>query len=123
MKNIFTADKDGKLVFTLELDESFSYEGRTFEKLDFALGKLTGYDSQAVEDVLTARGKNTLYLESNSEYMILMAARASLDGIDERTIKALPLSAYIRVRNITRNFLAGVAFVVETEADGSGGNA
>ncbi len=123
----FTADENGGLVYTHTLKRPFTREGRTFEKLIFSFGKLTGRDSLNAEQVLKARGHGTLFLEQSSEYLILMAARACKDekgdNVNEDILNALPYEEYMRIRNIVRNFSAGLLSTAETEDDGSESNA
>lgn len=83
----------------------FQYEGNIFEKLTFNWEKLTGYDGLAIENELQSLGKPVVIPSLSGDYLIRMAARASIDGIGEDMISAMPIRDYNKIRSEARSFL------------------
>ena len=57
--------------YTLKLKKPFTYEGQTFDELNFDFEGLTGDDALAIEDELQAIGKPT-----NLAYLLRTVSRA-----------------------------------------------
>lgn len=91
--------------YTHELKTPFSYEGKTYEKLTFDWGKLTGNDGLAIERECQAVGAPVIIPTLSGEYLIRMAARACTDKIGSDTLAAMPISDYNRIRSAARSFL------------------
>lgn len=85
--------------------EPFVYEGRTFDTVTFDWGKLTGRDGLAIERELQTLGIALMVPAFSGEYLIRMAAKASVEGISSDMLEALPLHDYNRIRSAGRSFL------------------
>ncbi|MCI9174401.1 MAG: hypothetical protein HFH49_05540 [Lachnospiraceae bacterium] len=95
----------GKNTYTHVFKEPFVYEDRTFEALTFDWGRLTGRDGLAIERELQTLGIALMVPAFSGEYLIRMAAKASVEGISSDMIEALPLQDYNRIRSAGRSFL------------------
>ena len=98
--------------YTHTFQTPFTFEGRTFERLSFDWGALTGMDSLAIEDEMNRKGKTLVTPAFSGEYLAGMAARACTerdeDGkrvVSAATIRALPLADFQRVCGRARTFL------------------
>ena len=101
--------------YTLKLKRPFTYEGQTFDELNFDFEGLTGDDALAIEDELQAMNKPVIVPTFSGQYLTRVAARActtmltSSDGKQRRVgadvIMALPISDYSRIRGRARTFL------------------
>lgn len=96
---------NGKNTYTHVFKEPFAYEGRTFETVTFDWGKLTGRDGLAIERELQTLGIALMVPAFSGEYLIRMAAKASVEGISSDMLEALPLHDYNRIRSAGRSFL------------------
>ncbi len=99
------ADQESSGLFRIDFRRPFSFEGKTYEALEFDFGGLTGNDGLAVENELTALGKAVAIRELNSEYQIRIAARACTEPISADMLMAMPLRDCNRVLNKVRGFL------------------
>lgn len=101
--------------FTLKLKKPFTYEGQTFDELNFDFSSLTGDDSLAIEDELQAIGKPTISPTFSGQFLVRMAARACTNTIvdagghtrriGDDALRALPIFDFNRVRGKARSFL------------------
>lgn len=91
--------------FTYTFPVPFTYEGKTYESLTFDWGKLTGNDALTIENEMQAMGKPVIVPEFSGEYLIRMAARACTEKVGNDVLRAMPISAYNKVRGAARSFL------------------
>lgn len=91
--------------YTHRFRTPFSYEGKTYTELIFDFGKLTGKDGLDIEAEIQALGRPVIIPSLSGEYLLRMAARACTTRIGFDVLKAMPLSAYNRIRSAARNFL------------------
>ena len=101
--------------FTLKLKRPFTYEGQTFDELNFDFEGLTGDDALAIEDELQAIGKPTISPTFSGQFLVRMAARACTNTIVDASgrprrigddaLRALPIFEFNRVRGKARSFL------------------
>ena len=116
--------------YTLKLKRPFTYEGQTFDELNFDFEGLTGDDALAIEDELQAIGKPTISPTFSGQFLVRMAARACTNTIIDAsghprrigddalralilrvlrevddTLRALPIFEFNRVRGKARSFL------------------
>lgn len=142
MENIKTAAKQAKQlekeaqaqkdpgVYTHILQEPFTYQSTTYEKLTFNWKALSGKDSVAIERDLLNRNVTTVIAEFTPEYLAAMAARActyrNADGfrmVTADTLYALPLPEFREICAAARRFLLRSGSRRAMEATGSGSNA
>ncbi len=103
--------KESAAVYTYEFPAPYTYEGESFDKLTFDFGQLTAEDSLKIEAELSALGQPLLVPEFSGEYLLRMAMRACTDKkADDKKLgldffRALPLSAYVKIRGRARSFL------------------
>ena len=93
----------------------FTYEGQTFDELNFDFEGLTGDDALAIEDELQAIGKPTISPTFSGQFLVRMAARACTNTIIDASghprrigddaLRALPIFEFNRVRGKARSFL------------------
>lgn len=103
--------QESAAIYTHEFPAPYAYEGESFNSLTFDFGQLTAEDSLKVEAEMSALGQPLLVLEFSGEYLLRMAMRACTDkkadgkklGLD--FFRALPLSAYVKIRGRVRSFL------------------
>ena len=67
--------------YTLKLKRPFTFEGQTFDELNFDFEGLTGDDALAIEDELQAIGKPTISPTFSGQFLVRMAARACTNTI------------------------------------------
>lgn len=92
-------------VYTHIFASPWEHEGQKYEKIDFDWGKLTGYDSLAIENEIQALGKALIAPEFSGDYLIRMAARASTPRIGADVIQAMPIGDFNKIRSRARSFL------------------
>lgn len=105
-KEITAAEQDAKestSVYTHNFAEPFTHGEKTYEKLVFDFGKLTGGDCLAIEAEMQMLGKPLIVPEFSGEFLIRMSAKAANIGSD--VLMAVPLSDYNRIRGKARSFL------------------
>lgn len=83
----------------------FSFEGKTYEKLTFDFGALTGKDSLRIEEELSSKGIAVIAPAFSAPYLARMAARACREKIDIDVLEAMPLKDYEAIRGKARTFL------------------
>ena len=101
--------------YTLKLKRPFTYEGQTFDELNFDFEGLTGDDALAIEDELQAIGKPTISPTFSGQFLVRMAARACTNTIIDASgrprrigddaLRALPIFEFNCVRGKARSFL------------------
>lgn len=116
--------------YTHELQEPFTYQGTTYDKLTFNWATLSGKDSVSIERELLNRNITTVIAEFTPEYLAAMAARACTyrnnDGFRTVTadmLYALPLLEFRQICNAARRFLLQSGPRRATAATGFGNNA
>lgn len=95
--------------YTHEFKKPFQYEGRTFEKIHFDWGRLTGNDGLAIENEMQSLGMPVVIPSLSGEYLIRMAARASVENIAANVLTAMPIRDYNKIRSMARSFLLKAA--------------
>lgn len=91
--------------FEIILKKSVEYNGKTYDRLVFDFGKLTGEDSLNIENELQALGKFTPVPVFSGEYLIRMAAKACNEPIGADIFAKISLTDYNRIRSSARSFL------------------
>lgn len=99
------ADEAAAFSYTHQFVAPFSYDGKTYEKLIFNWGKLTGRDGLAIENELQALGKPVIIPTLSGEYLVRMAARACEQPIDAGAFDVMGLADYNKIRSSARSFL------------------
>ena len=97
-------------VWKLKLDEPLEIRGEKVSELTFNFGELTAADAINVEDEMVDRGLR-IFVNNlmNVHYLMLIAIRANSDGLDENTMKKLPISDFNNIIVKTKYFLMGIA--------------
>lgn len=90
-------------VYTHTFATPYTHGEKTYEKLTFDFGKLTGGDCLAIEAELQMTGKPLVAPEFSGEFLVRMAAKAA--GIGADVLMAMPLADYNRIRSKARSFL------------------
>lgn len=91
--------------YTHAFTDVFVWEGREYKSLDFDFSRLTGADSLAVENELSATGRAAAFPEFSGEYLVRIAARACATPIGADMIRAMPLKDYNAITRRARNFI------------------
>ncbi len=99
------ADRENQYEYEHELKTPFEWEGKTYKKFKFDWGKLTGRDGLAIESEMQAMGTPVVIPSLSGDYLIRMAARASVEPLAADVLLALPLRDYNRIRSAARSFL------------------
>jgi len=116
--------------YTRVFSRPFTYQGRTFERMNFDWSVLTGEDSAKVKRELAQKRENVSVEVFSDNYLIAMAARActnrdagGMRTVSAATLEALPVCEYLRIRNGIRDFLLRAESEPTTEETGSENNA
>ena len=91
--------------YVLSLLRTYTYEDSTYERFVFDFEKLTGDDLINIENEMAAMGEIILAPETSTSFLGRMAARAA--GVGSDVISGLPVRDFMRVKNLTQNFLTG----------------
>ena len=97
--------RENQYEYEHELKDPFTWEGRTYKKFKFDWGKLTGRDGLAIESEMQALGTPVVIPSLSGDYLIRMAARASVETVSVDVLLGLPLREYNRIRSAARSFL------------------
>jgi hypothetical protein len=97
------AAETGEPYYTHTFRKPFDWEGKTYTKLEFDFGRLTGRDARAIEEELLLKNKAVIVPAMSGEYLMCMAARSSRIGLD--AFDAMPIADYNRIRARARSFL------------------
>ena len=90
----------------VELRKPLDYEGKTYKTLGFDFDRLTGKDGMQIErEVQLTTGTAVLLPAYNTDYLIRMCARASLEEIGADAIQALGIRDFNTVIGKARGFL------------------
>ena len=104
--------KNNPDTYTHVFAHPFTYGGRTYEKLTFDWGKLTGADDLAIQNEIAIQGKPLVAPEFSGESQVKMAVRACTErdsegrrviGVD--TMQAMPIQDHRRICSRARSFL------------------
>lgn len=91
--------------FTLELSSPLKYNGKDLDKLTFDFHSLTGADALSIEEEMQAIGRMILVPSLSGEFMIRMAAKASVEKVGEDDLRRLSIADFLRLRSQVRAFL------------------
>lgn len=91
--------------YTHRFKKPFTWEGRTYEKLTFNWGKLTGSDYLAVENEMLAQGKTLVTPEFSGDFLMGIAARACTSQMNVQTLKKMPIRNFRTILGRARSFL------------------
>lgn len=110
--NITETEKNGKSVVksesgknTYTLKKPFEYEGKTHTEFQFDFEKLNGAEMIKTENELKDRGIFVISPESDTAFIINLAAKAA--GVSEDVLTALPISDFLAIKRMTQRFLNG----------------
>ena len=104
-KEADSMDLDGAAV-VVELRKPLQYEGKTYKTLSFDFERLTGKDGMQIErEVQLTTGTAVLLPAYNTDYLIRMCARASLDDMGADGIESLGIRDFNTVIGKARGFL------------------
>lgn len=113
-KILEAAGKERSAAAVIKLSKPFTWEGTTYEELEFDFSTLTGADSLAVEEELLAQGSAPLVPELSGAYLVRIAARACKSAgesggqrmrLGADGLRALPIRDYNRIIKMAKNFL------------------
>ncbi len=116
-------------VYAHALSKPFQWEGKTYDKLTFHWGTLTGADHLEIEFEMLKQGKTLVVPEFTGEYLCGMAVRAcdELRNIAppsrKNAMKKLPLKDFSAICKVARHFLMASGSLPETGDNGSGNDA
>lgn len=91
--------------FTLELSSHLKYNGEDYDKLTFDFHALTGADALNIEEEMQSTGRMVLVPSLSGEFMIRMAAKASVEKVGEDDLRRLSIADFLRLRSRVRTFL------------------
>lgn len=90
----------------VNLRKPLLYEGKTFDTLSFDFDRLTGKDGMQIErEVQMTTGTSVILPAYNTDYLMRMCAKASLNGIGADAIGALGIRDFNTVIGKARGFL------------------
>lgn len=89
----------------LKLNKTIMVNGEPLEKLTFDFDKLTGNDSQSIEQEMMLQNMALISPSMSGEYLARMACRASTPPIGMDDLCRLSLADFVRVRTAARGFL------------------
>ena len=94
--------------YTHEFKKPYTYEDKTYTKLEFDFEKLTGDDLVAIENEMAAVGEYALSPEISTSFLYRLAARAA--GVGSDVISHLPIRDFGKIKNKSRDFLISTGF-------------
>ena len=101
-----TDSDTGKYVH--EFQKPYTYEDKTYTKLEFDFEKLIGEDLVAIENEMAAVGEYALSPEISTSFLYRLAARAA--GVGSDVISHLPIRDFGKIKNKSRDFLISTGF-------------
>lgn len=101
-----TDSDTGKYVH--EFTKPYTYEDKTYTKLEFDFEKLIGDDLVAIENEMAAVGEYALSPEISTSFLCRLAARAA--GVGSDVISHLPIRDFGKIKNKSRDFLISTGF-------------
>ena len=100
------AEKVSKTRRTVKLRKTLSYNGVSYDELNFDFDALTGRDSLEVETEIERRTGGTVVVPAiNVEYLTCISAKACEQPIGRDALLSLSLSDFNHIRNMARNFM------------------
>lgn len=103
-----SAAEDSVGVYTHKFRKPFTYEGKTYEKLEFNFERLTGRDMVAIETEMSDNNEYALAPEISRIFQAKMAARAA--GVGGDVLGAMPIVDFNKITNACRRFLLDTGF-------------
>ena len=94
--------------YTHEFKKPYTYEEKTYTKLEFDFEKLIGDDLVAIENEMAAVGEYALSPEISTSFLYRLAARAA--GVGSDVISHLPIRDFGKIKNKSRDFLISTGF-------------
>lgn len=94
--------------YTHEFKKPYTYEDKTYTKLEFDFEKLIGEDLVAIENEMAAVGEYAISPEISTSFLYRLAARAA--GVGSDVISHLPISDFGKIKNKSRDFLISTGF-------------
>ena len=94
--------------YTHEFKKPYTYEEKTYTKLEFDFEKLIGEDLVAIENEMAAVGEYALSPEISTSFLYRLAARAA--GVGSDVISHLPIRDFGKIKNKSRDFLISTGF-------------
>ena len=94
--------------YTHEFKKPYTYEDKTYNKLEFDFEKLIGEDLVAIENEMAAVGEYALSPEISTSFLYRLAARAA--GVGSDVISHLPIRDFGKIKNKSRDFLISTGF-------------
>lgn len=91
----------GKNTYTLKTP--FEYEDKTYTEFKFNFEKLNGKVMLDVESELRDRGMFIISPESDTAFIITMAAKAA--NVSDDVLTALPIADFLAIKRMTQRFL------------------
>ena len=105
MKKAEAAEIDVGAV-VVKLRKPLQYEGKTYDNLSFDFDRLTGKDGMQIErEVQLTTGTAVLLPAYNTDYLIRMCARASLEKVGADAFETLGIRDFNTVIGRARGFL------------------
>lgn len=86
----------------------YVYEDKSYSELQFDFEKLTGTDLVSIENEMAAVGEYVLSPEISTSFLCRLAAKAA--GVGTDVIEHMPIKYFIKVRNMSRDFLVNTGF-------------
>lgn len=102
-KEIKVVSKSEATKNTYTLKKPFEYEGKTHTEFKFAFEKLNGVEMLKAENELKDRGIFVISPESDTAFIITLAAKAA--GISADVLTALPITDFLAIKRMTQRFL------------------
>lgn len=95
-------------VYVHKFSRPFTYEGITYETMEFPFERLTGRDMVKIEAEMQAQGEYAVAAEISRSFQAHMAARAA--GVHPDVLEAMPINEFNRITNAARDFLIATGF-------------
>lgn len=95
-------------VYVHKFSRPFTYEGITYETLEFPFERLTGRDMVKIEAEMQAQGEYAVAAEISRSFQAHMAARAA--GVHPDVLEAMPINEFNKITNAARDFLIATGF-------------
>lgn len=96
---------ENKYQYIHKFNTPVTYEDKTYEKLHFDWGKLTGNDGIAIETEMQMLGTPVVIPSLSGGYLIRMASRASEEKVGIDFLMKLSIRDFNKIRSEARSFL------------------
>lgn len=97
--------KKAENLYVLKFKKPFSYDGVTYEELEFDFDGLTGADSLEIEREMNRMGTQLAVPAFSGEFITRMCARACTSPIGKDAWKNMSIRDWHKLRAKARNFL------------------